>query len=266
MTPEFSITTDIAGQKKLVAPVFAAFAQAGFTAVHWCQDWIGEPVFYTPDFAQQVTQLARCNGLRVADVHGYGGTAETGIALTQELYLAMNINRAQFASSVAAKTVVLHLPLFKGQGVAEAIETSIATLRSLRPAYEALGIAAAVENLPWPTHQYEFFEALFAEFPREYLGFCYDSGHAVVTGQADLIRRHIDRLAVTHLHDNDGSADQHRMPGQGKADWVMIVRTLRESSYQGTINLELNLPGGRELQEFCNEAHRNITGRFAGGA
>jgi len=257
MNHEFSITTDLAGQKKLPGPLFRAFNTASFTAVHWCQDWSGEPIFYSADYAQQVRQLAEHHGLRVADVHGYGGTGD-GITYTDELFAAVNINRAEFASRLGADVVVLHLPAQRLATSQGAIESSIMLLRGIRPAFEKLGVRAAVENLPWTTHEDAFLDVLLGEFPPSFLGFCYDSGHAVISRQAHLLARHIDRLLVTHLHDNDGSADQHRLPGEGKADWQEIVRILKRSAYRGTLNLELYLPADTDLVTFCRKAYSTL--------
>ncbi len=261
MKPEFSITTDLAGQTRLPGPLFAAFRAASFTAVHWCQHWIGEPVFYSAEYAQQVRQLADHHGLHVADVHGYGGT-DGGITYTDELFAAMNINRAEFAARVGASVVVLHLPVQRVESVADAIDSSRARLAAIQPAFEKLGVRAAIENLPWPTHADAFFDALLGEFGPDFLGFCYDSGHAVIGNQAHLLSRHIDRLVVTHLHDNDGSSDQHRLPGEGKANWPEIIRTVKQSRYQGTLNLELKLPATAELEAFCRQAYATLAGSW----
>lgn len=254
---EFSMTTDLAGQKKLAGPLFAAFSAAGFQAAHWCQDWVGEPVFYSADFAQQIRQLAEHHHLRVADVHGYGGTAD-GITYTDELFLAANINRAEFAARIGATAVVLHLPVQRTDKPEEAAATSLALLEAIRPAFDKLGVRAAVENLPWKAHTDSFFDALFGEFGPEFLGFCYDSGHAVVSSQEGLLERYADRLIVTHLHDNDGSSDQHRPPGEGKANWPEIVRILKQSPYRGTLNLELHLPPKTDLETFCRQTRQTL--------
>ena len=80
-----------------------------------------------------------------------------------------------------------------------------------------------------------------------------------------MLARHLDRLLVTHLHDNDGSADQHRLPGQGKADWPGIVHTLKQSRYAGTLNLELNMPAGTELGAFCKQGYDILDRLWNGG-
>ena len=158
---------------------------------------------------------------------------------------------------MSTATVVLHLPLAKCQDAgAEAIDLAVQRLRAIRDPFEKLGVRAAIENLPWASHTQEFFDTLFAEFDAGFLGFCYDSGHAVISGQQGLLARHIDRLLVTHLHDNDGAADQHRLPGQGKADWPTIISTLKQSRYAGPVNLELNMPAGTDLGAFCGQARQ----------
>ncbi|MDD4889050.1 MAG: sugar phosphate isomerase/epimerase [Phycisphaerae bacterium] len=256
---EFSITTDLAGQKRLIGPLFAAFNAAGFRVVHWCQDWSGEPVLYSADFAEQVRQLAAHFSLRVADIHGYGSTPE-GVTYTDSIFAAMNINRAEFAARVGATTVVLHVPGKKTENFDEAVTLSLARLRLIQPAFVALGIKAAVENLARETDINAFYDTLFGEFGPEFLGFCYDSGHAVLSNQQYLLAKYIDRLLVTHLHDNDGTKDQHRMPGEGKADWPMIVRTLKGSSYRGTVNLEIShATSTLPLEAYCRQGHETLT-------
>jgi sugar phosphate isomerase/epimerase len=65
----------------------------------------------------------------------------------------------------------------------------------------------------------------------------------MVAGQAPdrLARQMGARLALTHLHDNDGSEDQHRPagrhgpnggePGGGVIDWPALIAALRDVGY-----------------------------------
>lgn len=262
MSVEFSITTDLAGQKADLPPLFAAFSAGGFPAVHWCQDWTGAPVFYGERFADEVARLAADNSLRVADVHAFGGTGDSGITFTDQLHAAININRAEFAGRVGADVLVVHVPCTPWDSHDDAVASSAAALNALRPMCEALGVRVAVENLNVEAHTYDYFDALFEKFPPEYLGFCYDSGHAVLSGQADLVVRYAGRLIATHLHDNDGSGDQHRMPGEGIADWAMILRAVSQADYGGTVNLEVHLPAGADLEGFCKQARATLAGRW----
>ena len=71
-------------------------------------------------------------------------------------------------------------------------------------------------------------------------GFCYDTGHAALLGKDQGIAIHTlgGRLLAVHLHDNDGVSDRHRFPYYGAVDWDMVLRSLREIGYAGTVNFE----------------------------
>lgn len=72
-------------------------------------------------------------------------------------------------------------------------------------------------------------------------GITFDTSHANVEG-IDLpaaVRAFGDLICCTHISDNDGSGDQHRMPGCGNIDWPPFVAALREVGYDGIFNLEI---------------------------
>ena len=256
MNPEFSITTDLAGQDAELAPLFAAFAAAGFSALHWCHNWVGKQIIYDEAFAADVRSLAESHSLRIADVHGFSRSREEYIS--DDIVVAMNTNRIEFAARAGASAVVLHLPQRVCQTVPEGGEMSTALLEMLRPTCQAHGVRLAIENLPHNRTPNEYFEIMFERFEPDFVGLCYNSGHAVLTGQHDLLARHGDRLLVTHLHDNDGESDQHRLPGAGKADWLKVLGDIKKAGYSGTINLEVHLPDGEQLEEFCKLAYNTI--------
>jgi len=254
----FSITTDLAGQKAEITPVLAAFGTAGFAATHWCHDWAGEPVFYSAAFAEEVRRLAGAAGLRIADVHAFSGTDATGITYSDELFAAMALNRAEFAARVGADVLVLHLPPHPVPDPAVAAQAAIQAVRRILPPCRGFGVRLAIENLVGPAHVPALYDALFAEFAPDELGFCYDSGHALVARQADLLARYAGRLVATHLHDNDGTADQHRLPGEGVADWPAILGMIQRCGYCREPNLEVHLPKGADLADFCTLARRRL--------
>lgn len=262
MNDRYSITTDLAGQTRSLDFVFPAFVSAGFRFVHMCQHWTGEPTFFSIPASQADRQLADRLELQIADVHGFDSTESVGVPYNRELCLALHINRAQYAHEVGATTVVLHLPAVPAASLEEGIEEAVYILRILQPYYETLGVRAAVENLTRFPHSYAYYDAIFEQFAPEYLGFCYDSGHALIQEQkgtipnhVDFLRRYVGRLFVTHLHDNDGQSDQHLLPGLGKVDWTSVMAILRESGYAGTLNLEVRQPDGTEMAPFCRQAY-----------
>ena len=50
------------------------------------------------------------------------------------------------------------------------------------------------------------------------------------------------RLAALHLHDNDGTADQHRFPGEGNIDWRAFASAYHRSQTNASIMLECKPP------------------------
>ena len=93
-----------------------------------------------------------------------------------------------------------------------------------------------------------YIDTLNAEAGKDVFGFCFDVGHAVLTG-ADLYQYIVTlgkRLTILHIHDNGGSSDAHMIPftqldRRGKRlqiDWEMFIKGLKESGYEGPISFE----------------------------
>jgi sugar phosphate isomerase/epimerase len=70
----------------------------------------------------------------------------------------------------------------------------------------------ALENLRKP----EYLDFLFDNIKSDKLKFCYDSGHNnCFTPEIDCLGKYGDKLIALHLHDNDGTCDQHLLPFNG---------------------------------------------------
>lgn len=72
--------------------------------------------------------------------------------------------------------------------------------------------------------------------------FCLDVGHLILLG-LDPYRTIVtlgDRLAVLHLHDNDGVMDIHREPycAGGVTNWDNVLEGLRAIDYRGNLSFE----------------------------
>jgi sugar phosphate isomerase/epimerase len=110
-------------------------------------------------------------------------------------------------------------------------------------------VRIALENLT-SAMNFERLSALFAEFPVDYLGFCYDTGHGnMVAGWLDHLEALKDRLIALHVHDNDGIGDEHKLPFAGNVDWQRFMRIVKESEYDKPLNLESNIARHPELSE-----------------
>ena len=82
----------------------------------------------------------------------------------------------------------------------------------------------------------------FERFSADYVGLCYDSGHGNLEARGlDDLERHKDRLISLHLHDNDGSSDQHKLPFTGTVDWKRLSGIIAASSYPKCMSFETTM-------------------------
>ena len=60
------------------------------------------------------------------------------------------------------------------------------------------------------------------------LKFCYDSGHNHAFDPGfNYLTNFSDKLIALHLHDNDGTADQHTLNKFGNINWKEIAKKLK---------------------------------------
>ena len=50
-------------------------------------------------------------------------------------------------------------------------------------------------------------------------------------------------LRALHVHDNDGKADRHMLPGEGVIDWEDFARALAEIDCQCPVSIETSVSG-----------------------
>ena len=136
---------------------------------------------------------------------------------------------------------------------------NVAFLTPLCDLASRLGIRLCVENMtgkPYATHPSE---AVFGSRAADVaelsaalsMDVCWDFGHANLTGlcqsaELDQLR---GRVRCLHIHDNDGTADAHRIPGEcadraplgGPVDWADAAEGLRLCGFLETSNRCLNL-------------------------
>ncbi|MBI3915368.1 MAG: sugar phosphate isomerase/epimerase [Chloroflexi bacterium] len=116
-------------------------------------------------------------------------------------------------------------------------------LIALCPDAQARGVVIAIENMP-PRNVYSpgysDLSSLFALKSIRELGITLDVGHANMAGISlrDAVLRLDRRLRHVHVHDNDGSADQHRPVGSGTVDWLELMRALAQIGYAGVMEFE----------------------------
>lgn len=111
------------------------------------------------------------------------------------------------------------------------------------------------------------------EIGSEYFRCCLDTGHVAVFGKSPADAVQVfgkDYLKIMHVHDNDGTHDQHRLPGEGVVDFAAYVRALEEIGFCGAFSFETRVPireGERNVREedeiaLCRLAYRLVGRKY----
>jgi len=215
------------------------FAEHGFGYIHWCDDWDND-LIYTREEMVTYSMLIESAGLECLDVHG---TATGTIRIDSEdngafeTYIKLLENRIEFCYTVGGDAVVIHPPRYGGSELSWRIDRSTKVIDAVRPLCADLGVAIAVENCH-PSDE-NILKTYFERYPTEYVGFCFDSGHANLNGNMDRLLKFNDRLKVLHLHDNKGERDDHQPPLSGTVNWSQVMGWIKESGYAKPINFEV---------------------------
>ena len=72
------------------------------------------------------------------------------------------------------------------------------------------------------------------------VGICLDYGHAHLMGDlGDAIETVSGHLWTTHVHDNDGRQDDHRVPFAGRIDWDAAIMETQKIGYDDVLMFEV---------------------------
>jgi sugar phosphate isomerase/epimerase len=104
------------------------------------------------------------------------------------------------------------------------------------------GVKVAIENMPEP---FSFLMKSVNDFSRFYqeinedIGLVFDVGHANLDGQIErFLSDFADKIVHVHVHDNDGTHDQHLGIGYGNIDWKNFAKKLERIFYDKTVIVE----------------------------
>ncbi|MCE7981213.1 MAG: sugar phosphate isomerase/epimerase [Caldilinea sp. CFX5] len=280
-----SITTDYKSDQGDPSPFLRAIADAGFTHVHWCHQWNTDFVYHAAEI-EQIGRWLKEYGLQLADVHGSEGKEKFWYSPLEYARLAgveLVKNRIDFAARLGADAVVMHAyPPTKDPNLAplngliwEQLRKSLDALqayamtRGVRIALENLidfrGVAAGAVTKVEASDNFDLILQVYAHYPPAYIGFCYDSGHAILGhSRMDRLAPLMDRLAVLHLHDNNGQEDQHRLLFDAAVDWELAAKLIAAAPYTKPMSYEVSMrnAGIADEQTFLQQAY--TTGaRFA---
>ena len=98
------------------------------------------------------------------------------------------------------------------------------------------------------------------------VGICLDTGHAFLSGDLNTVVHKLSgHLRMVHASDNNGQYDDHLPPGEGRIDWLAVVRQLSAAHFDGTLILEIADSGddvlgrarhaGQHLRDLARKVH-----------
>ena len=242
------------------AECFRLAAQAGFDCVllSW-YDKDGQDFRTQPEFARRA-------GLQIENIH-------TPFKIVNGIWEDTAAGQAVFdiclrcvddCAAYEIPAMVVH-PSFGFENLPPRNELGLDRFKRIVDRAEGLGVNVAMENMLRPegiARAAWLLESI--DSPR--FGLCYDSGHQharfVQTPDTDLLARFGHRLMALHLHDNNGTKDQHLLPFDGTIDWPAQMKAIAETGYRGPLSLEVEArppyEEGAGLEEFLARAYERV--------
>lgn len=272
-------------------------AKAGFTHIQWIHDWEGEYLYSQSEMFHAKKLLDKL-GLKAHSIHASEGGVRTkknnGEIVFNNRYRYSEIrkdytsvnefqrlagvdllkNRVDFCSAIGAEVMVLHLQLpykmFEESEKDKEIYYAqvFKSFDELEPYAKAAGVRVAIENLICTPahHQEDEFDRLFARYDSDFMGFCFDSGHATLQCRDNyyhFLDKYNDRLYATHLQDNDSISedladndtevllhDAHRVPFDGVLDWDKMAQYVAKAPLDLPADFEVGIGGATPEEEF----------------
>jgi len=251
-----SITTDYAKDTGDPSPYLKRIADTGFSHIHWCHHW-NTDFIYSKWEIEQLEKWLQAYGIKLLDLHGSAGNEKNWASSREYQRLAgveLVKNRIEMTAYLSADVTIMHVPADPNS---QSIRKSLDELESFA---KERNVRIAIEN-----GNFEAIRKLFSEYPPDYIGLCYDSGHGNMDADGlDYLESLKDRLISVHLHDNDGESDQHNLLFSGTINWNRLARIIAESAYNKCVSMEVTMArsGIQDEKLFLNEAFETGT-RFA---
>ncbi|MGD9064559.1 MAG: sugar phosphate isomerase/epimerase [Desulfobacterales bacterium] len=253
---KFSMTSDAYDADQSIEERLIHFSNAGFSHIHWCEQATSDKL-YTPEDADGIRRAADMVGLKIQNIHSVW-RFDGNRPFSERDWYELNRNRIEFISQLGGDCIVLHIPQNLSDRYVESDrKESERLINLLQPVARKHGVRLAIENMENAPCR-PLFDYLFALFAPDELGFCFDSGHAHITGELEILEHYMDRLILTHLHDNRGRADEHLLPGHGTINWKPIISSLKKNPDLRIINIEVFWSGDVPKDQWSQMAYRSI--------
>lgn len=252
MTARFGISTHLFHGERLASAHVAAVAEHGFGALEVYATRTHVDYHDPAALAALGTWLAEA-GIGLHSVHApttteyvggrWGETLSIGSADEgrRQLAVAETVRSLEIAATVPFGYLVVHLGVPSQDSAANSRTAIARSLETIAEAAEPLGVTLALELIPNPLSiGSRLVQWLEEDLDLGRAGICLDVGHAHIVGDVmEAVETCSGHIVTTHLHDNDGRRDDHRMPGQGTIDWDGTMMAFQKVGYDGVLVFEL---------------------------
>ena len=239
MEPRIVTTTDVFEDGYDAALAARRLTALGYEGIDMGLDyWMFEGSPFIGD-----NYLAWANELRAeADEAGAVYTHAHAPGEADSEYIGRSI---EVTAALGAKYLVVH-PVWR-DGSGNVIKTKLRFIEINRraiekwlPMAEEYGVTLLSENILWgASSDPRIIADLVKKVGSDWFGWCFDVGHAWCCGYAPDVLKDCSVVPTSlHIQDNDGSGDQHLIPGDGTIDWDLFTSTLREIGYLGDCVME----------------------------
>ena len=212
--------------------------------------------FDNPEALRSIARAVDRNGLYVNSVHApfYRSIEEIQQGIHLDIGSANESERRSSVDEIAASFVlgtlfhvdyyILHAP---DRPDPDALMKSLDELLTLS---KELPFKLCMENIPGKTTSLAHIHELMDRHLLP-IGICFDTGHSNLSGDvAADIREYGASFYTAHIHDNDGTNDNHMMPFEGQIDWDSVMDAFREVDYKWGFMLEVRRNPDTPLDAF----------------
>ena len=195
--------------------------------------------------AEKMKKMAEDAGVVIRSLHLPFGMEKNNFsapdAEERKRTLALQLRMIEGAAALGCEIAVVH----SGSPVVQAEraicrEQAKEALFALQNAASRLGVTVCVENLLPSCLGRNSAEVLELLSAHPDLRACFDANHLFGESHETFLSAVGEKLVNTHFSDYDYLDERHWMPGEGKADWPLIMKTLSAAKYGGPILYEVN--------------------------
>lgn len=239
-----------------IGDMMAAVGEEGFGSVSLAGGNVGHSGYDSAAGLERLAGLRSRTGVGITSIHApFKHDMASPDACARDSAVEDARMAARAAATLGAGVVIVHPHGWLEIAEAETIRTISSSIQAVLDGTPE-GVRIAVENLPSPCSP-AVLRAVLNAFPRERIGFCYDSSHHNLRPREfDFLGEFGDRLISVHISDNRGQRDDHQVPGEGVIDWRSFTSRFGRLDYREPFLLEVETreSSWKEPRVFLSEA------------